>query len=122
MTTNDRLAALAAHLKTETGLSVYTSADLSTGRGDVWIYLAPPVFQFDDAANVLCRPGRDPRLSVSVVLVGPGTAPGQLSALFDAADLTLTAVMTADRWATTGDGSPFEYQGTPAYEFPLLTT
>lgn len=122
MTTNERLNALAEHLRTQTGHSVYASPDLSAGRGDVWLYLGPPTFTFDDAAQALCRPGRDPRLAVSVVVVGPGTAPGQLAALFDAADAVVDAIGQLQGWMPTTDGSAFEYQGTPAYEFPIITT
>jgi hypothetical protein len=121
MSTAARIDALAAHVAAETGFSVYSSADLSTGRGDLWIYVGPPVYQFDDAAQTLCRPGREPRLAASVVVVGPGTAPGQLAALYGGADQVLAALMTVPGWAPAGDGSPFEYQNVPAYEFPLIT-
>lgn len=119
MSTADRVAALAAEIQTTTDLTVYGSADLAAGRGDVWLYIGPPTYVYDEAALTLCRPGRKPRLSAAVVVVGPGTAPGQIAALLTAVDNAIDAMDVVTGWEITGDATPFEYAGTPAYEIPI---
>ena len=118
--TRERLQALADEVTalTSIGVSVEPSPP---GRGGVWSYIEPPTYRFDEAARVLCRSGRDPRLEARLVVVGPGTAPGQLLALYDAAYMVVLAADGLTKWAPSGDATPADYQGTPCYVIPLTT-
>jgi hypothetical protein len=78
-----------------------------------------PEFEADPAGQVMCAPGRRPRISVDVVVVGPGTAPGQFAPLLDAVDAILPNLPPT--WFGNGNATPGEYQGAPCYVLPLIS-
>lgn len=121
MSTRARLEDLADQLSTSTGVSVYAEPG-APGRGDLYAYLEPPSYVYEAAVLGYCPNGRAPRLDTSIVVVGTGTAPGQLSALYDAADVFVGLVSSLVNWAASGDATPGDYQGTPAYVLPVRST
>jgi hypothetical protein len=91
------------------------------GRGDVFAFVEPPTFVYESSSSTLCPLGRAPRLRSAVVVVGAGTAPGQLLALVDAAETVAAALDLLEGWSSAGDGVPATFGETPAYSFPIRT-
>jgi len=120
MSTRDRLVAYATALSTALDLPVYAEPG-APGRGDLYAYLEPPTVLYESAARTFCPRGVSPRLDTSVVLVGSGTAPGQLLALYDALDRLVEVVDTVGGFAPSADATPGDYAGTPAYVIPVRT-
>lgn len=117
MTTSARIERLAHDLAT-LGVSVYPEPG-APGRGGGYVYVEAPTFLYESAASAYCVNGRDPRLDTSLVVIGTGTAPSQMLALYDLAAEVIRAVDRLDRWMPSGDATPGDYQGTPAYVVPI---
>jgi hypothetical protein len=121
MTARTRVEALAAAVSAS-GVTCYPEPG-AAGRGDLFAFVDAPSFTYEPAARAFCPNGRPPRLRASVVLVGAGTAPGQLLALLDAAADLVALLDGLPGWMPNGDGTPATYADTlPAYTFPLTTT
>lgn len=120
MTTRDRVTKLAVDLGVLLGVSVYAEPG-SPGRSGQYVYVEAPTFLFESAGLSFCIGGRAPRLDTSVVIVGAGTAPGQLVALYDAVDDLIVALDEVEGWSPSGDATPGDYQGAPAYVVPVRT-
>jgi hypothetical protein len=121
MSTRARVEQLADDLAValaDLDLSVYPEPG-APGRGGLYAYVEPPTYLYETATRTYCVSGRPPRLDTSVVIVGGGTAPGQLLALYDAADALVAALDEVAGWGPSADATPGDYQGTPAYVVPV---
>lgn len=122
MSARARLEALAEAVHEATGLTCEPEPG-APGRGDLFAFVDAPTFTYESAARAYCVSGRSARIRASLVVVGAGTAPGQLLALIDAAESVVNVADSIAGWIATGDATPATYADTlPAYTIPLATT